>query len=59
MKERLSYWCIGWVRIAEGICGVLTLGFWLPVWALPVTKFFAARIMKARARAQLKLSEME
>lgn len=37
-------WCCSWARFAEGICGILTFGFFTPSWGLVVSRFFAHKV---------------
>ena len=36
-KERQPQWVFlgGWVRLAEGLACILSLGFWYPMWVVP------------------------
>ncbi len=41
MKIKFLRWVMGWAQILEGICAVLTLGFWTPALSLRVARRIA------------------
>ena len=40
MFGMLCGWCCSWARLAEGIVGILSLGWFTPHWGLAVVQYF-------------------
>jgi len=36
--EQFLKWQCAWAKLFEGIAGILTFGFWSPLWALSTAK---------------------
>ena len=32
-QNPFAWWIEAWIQLAESVCMILTLGFWLPLWS--------------------------
>ena len=48
MRERVvlqvALWCCSWARLAEGVCGIVSFGFYMPLWGMKTANFFKERL---------------
>lgn len=48
MKMRTALWLRSWVSLAEGIAGIISLGWWQPPWLLRAEGWFLDTAEKER-----------